>query len=202
MSTAAVASAEPSNLKEFLAWTDEDVWAEWVDGKVLRMAPATDRHQDLVRFLSAVLSVYIEANDLGWLRSAPFSMYLAARHQVREPDLLFVVRDRMHLVKNAYLDGPADAVIELVSRDSHRRDRIEKVADYEAAGVREYWLIDPRHRQVEFRRLDEAGFYRLVTLEEGIFTSEVIPGFRLRVDWLWREPLPKVLDAVRELGLI
>lgn len=193
---------EPSTIEEFLAWEEEDVWAEWADGKVLRMAPVSSRHQNVVSFLLTLLTLYVEEHDLGWLTTAPFSMHLAIRQQVREPDLLFVARDRMDRIRDLYLDGPADAVVEVVSPDSRRRDRIDKVADYEAAGVREYWLIDPRLRQVELRRLGEDGRYRLIQPEDGIFTSEAIPGFRLRIDWLWREPLPKVLDAAGELGLL
>jgi Uma2 family endonuclease len=193
---------EPSTIEEFLAWEDEDVWAEWVDGKVIRMAPVSSRHQNVVSFLLTLLTLYIEEHDLGWLTTAPFSMHLAIRNQVREPDLLFVSRDRMDRIRDLYLDGAADVVVEVVSPDSRRRDRVEKVADYEASGVREYWLIDPRLRQMELRRLGENGRYRLIEPEGGIFTSEAIPGFRLRVDWLWREPLPKVLDAAREMGLL
>jgi Uma2 family endonuclease len=193
---------EPSTIEEFLAWEEEDVRAEWVGGKVLRMAPVSSRHQNVVSFLLTLLTLYVEEHDLGWLTTAPFSMHLAIRQQVREPDLLFVARDRMDRIRDLYLDGPADAVVEVVSPDSRRRDRIEKVVDYEACGVREYWLIDPRLRQVELRRLGEDGRYRLIQPEDGIFISEAIPGFRLRIDWLWREPLPKVLDAARELGLL
>ena len=193
---------EPSTIEEFLAWEEEDVRAEWVDGKVLRMAPVSSRHQNVVSFLLTLLTLYVEEHDLGWLTTAPFSMHLAIRQQVREPDLLFVARDRMDRIRDLYLDGAADAVVEVVSPDSRRRDRVEKVTDYEASGVREYWLIDPRLRQVELRRLGEDGRYRLIQPEEGVFTSEAIPGFRLRIDWLWREPLPKVLDAARELGLL
>lgn len=199
---AKVEKIQPSTIEEFLAWEEEDVRAEWVDGKVLRMAPVSSRHQNVVSFLLTLLTLYIEEHDLGWLTTAPFSMHLAIRQQVREPDLLFVSRDRMDRIRDLYLDGPADAVVEVVSPDSRRRDRVEKVTDYEASGVREYWLIDPRLRQLELRRLGEDDRYRLIQPEEGVFTSEAIPGFRLRIDWLWREPLPKVLDAARELGLL
>jgi hypothetical protein len=30
----------------------------------------------------------------------------------------------------------------------------------------------------------------------------VLPGFWLRVEWLWQESLPKTLDVVRKLGLL
>lgn len=198
---AKISEFEPSTIEEFLAWED-DRWAEWVDGKVIRMAPVTFGHQEIVRFLLALLSLYIEAHDLGIVSTAPYAMHLPTRQRVREPDLLFVSQQRMDRRKDLYLDGAADLVVEVVSPDSRRRDRVEKVIDYEVEGVREYWLIDPRRRQVELRRLGEDGRYRLVEPEEGIFTSEAIPGFRLHIDWLWRQPLPKILEAGRELGLV
>jgi Uma2 family endonuclease len=191
---------EPSTIEEFLAWED-DRWAEWVDGKVIRMAAVTYGHQEIVGFLWGLLSLYIEAHDLGWITAAPYAMHLPSRQRVREPDLLFVSREHLALRRDLYLDGAADLVVEVVSPDSRRRDRVEKVIDYETEGVREYWLIDPRRRQVELRRLGEDGRYSLVEPEEGIFTSSAIPGFRLRIDWLWQQPKPKLLDAARELGL-
>lgn len=192
---------EPSTIEEFLAWED-DRWAEWVDGKVIRMAPVTFGHQEILNFLLALLRLYTEEHGLGSLSTAPYAMYLPTRQRVREPDLLFVSRERMDRLGDRFLDGAADVVVEVVSPDSRRRDRVEKVADYEAEGVREYWLIDPRRREVELRRLGQDGRYRLIEPEEGIFTSEAILGFRLRIDWLWRQPMPKVLDAARELGLV
>ncbi|MEA2560868.1 MAG: hypothetical protein QOH06_2372 [Acidobacteriota bacterium] len=192
---------EPSTIEEFLAWED-DKWAEWVDGKVIRMAAVTFGHQEIVGFLWSLLSLYIEAHDLGWITAAPYAMHLPSRQRVREPDLLFVSRERLALRRDLYMDGAADVVVEVVSPDSRRRDRVEKVIDYETEGVREYWLIDPRRRQVELRRLAEDGRYRLIEPQEGIFTSEAIPGFRLRIDWLWQQPKPKLLEAARELGLV
>lgn len=193
---------EPSTIEEFLAWRDEDVWAEWVDGKVIRMAAVTFGHQDIVCFLLALLRLHIEAHDLGWVTTAPYAIHLPSRQRVREPDLLFVSREHLVRRKELYLDGAADVVVEVVSPESRRRDRVEKVVDYETEGVREYWLIDPRHRRVELRRLDQDGHYRLIEPEDGFLVSEAITGFRLRIDWLWEKPLPKVLDAARELGLL
>ncbi len=198
---AKVPEYEPSTIEEFLAWED-DRWAEWVDGKVIRMTAVTFGHQEIVGFLVRLLGLYVEEHDLGVVSTAPYAMYLPSRQRVREPDLFFVSRARMDRLRDLYVDGAADVVVEVVSPDSRRRDRVDKVIDYEVEGVREYWLIDHRRRQVELRRLGEDGRYRLIELEEGIFTSEAIPGFRLRIDWLWQQPKPKLLDAARELGLV
>lgn len=190
------------SFEEFMTRFDEDDHVEWVGGEVIRMSPATDRHQDLLRFLVSLLNHHVEAHESGWLRSAPFVMWLDGPNRGREPDILFVAEERRNLVKTARLDGPADLIVEIVSRESVGRDRGEKFVEYEAAGVREYWLVDPLREQAEFYRLVD-GRYRLTPPDaDGWYHSTVLKGFRLRPDWLWREPLPKVLDAAREMGLL
>jgi len=197
---AGAAVTERCSFEQFIAQADEDVWAEWVNGEVFTMSPASDQHQDLVRFLSALLSLFIEAHDTGWVRSAPFAMHLADR--AREPDLLFVRKERMGRVQSTYLEGPADLVVEIVSVESIGRDRGDKFVEYEAGGVPEYWLIDPLRERAEIYHLDDQGRYQPMPLEAGILTSRAVPGFRLRVDWLWRKPLPKILEAAAELDLL
>ena len=186
--------------EEFLAWANEDTLAEWVDGEVVMYSPASDRHQDMVRFLTAVLSIYVETCGLGVIRPAPFQMKL---ERGREPDLLFVAREHLDRLKETYLDGPADLAVEIVSPESAGRDRGEKFYEYEQAGILEYWLIDPQMERAEFYQLTAAGQYQLVLPDaEGIYHAAALPGLWLRVAWLWQTPLPLVLDVVRELGLI
>jgi len=190
---------ESVSYEEFLAWADEDTLAEWVDGEIIMTSPASNLHQDHARFLTAVLSVFVEVHALGVIRPAPFQMKLA---QGREPDLLFVAAEHLPRLRETYLDGPADLVIEIVSPESRARDRGAKFYEYESGGVSEYWLLDPQRNWAEFYHL-EAGRYRLVFAhEEGQFRSTVLPGFWLRVEWLWQQPLPPVLDVLRELGLV
>ena len=184
---------------EFLAWADEDTLAEWVDGEVVMCSPASDRHQDISGFLESVLRSFVEVRRLGVVRSAPFQMKLA--RSGREPDLLFVSQEHVARLGETYLDGPADLVVEIVSPESAERDRGTKFYEYEEAGIPEYWLLDPQREQAEFYRLGEQGHYGLVSPDaEGVYRSETLPGFWLRVDWLWQ--LPPVLDALRALGLI
>ena len=72
--------------EQFLEWADEDTLAEWQHGEVIMASPASDRHQDLVRFLVSVVGIYVETHGLGIIRPAPFHMKLEPAG--REPDLL------------------------------------------------------------------------------------------------------------------
>jgi Uma2 family endonuclease len=118
----------------------------------------------------------------------------------REPDVLFVRTEHLDRVKPTYLDGPADLVIEITSPESIGRDRGDKFIEYERAGVAEYWLIDPERRRAEFYRLDAQGLYRLCEPDaQGVYRSQVVEGFWLRVEWLWQEPLPLEEEVLREI---
>ncbi|MFL5801888.1 MAG: Uma2 family endonuclease, partial [Roseiflexaceae bacterium] len=193
----------PVSFEEFLDWLDEDTRAEWVDGAIIMMSLASDEHQDIKDFLITIMRPFIEAHQLGWIRSGPFVMRTIVCPSGREPDILFVVNERMNLVQKTYLDGPADLAVEVVSPESIGRDRGDKFVEYEAAGVREYWLIDPLRDQVEFYQLGADGRYRLVLIgADGIYRSIVLPGFWLRVAWLWQRPLPDEIDVLKELGVI
>jgi Uma2 family endonuclease len=130
-------------------------------------------------------------------------MQLPNLERGREPDILFVAKERQHIVQPSHLPEPADLVIEIASPESVGRDRGEKFVEYEAAGVREYWLIDPDRQQAEFYQLADTGRYHLPALDaEGRFHSTILPNFWLQVDWLWQEPLPKVLAVARRLGVL
>ena len=192
------------SFEEYIEWLDEDTRAEWVNGRIEIMAsPAAIGHQNIASFLDRVVGVYLEAHDLGVLVLAPYVMRMAAIARGREPDLIFVQKDRVHLLTRHYLDGPADLAVEIVSPESNKRDRKVKFAEYQIAGIREYWLIDPDKQTAEFYQLDDEGTYEPATLDEaGFYHSQVIAGLRLRVDWLWQAPMPATLDVLRELKVL
>jgi Uma2 family endonuclease len=190
--------------KEFLDWCDEDTLAEWVQGEVLMTSPAGLRHQDLVAFLTTILRAWVRAHNLGIVIPAPFQMRLPAPVDTgREPDIIFVAREHLGRLRNTYVDGPADLVIEITSPESISRDRGTKFVEYETAAIPEYWLIDQERRQVEFYQLGPDGHYHPAALSlDSIYVSPVLAGLRLPVEWLWEEPVLDEIEALRSLGLL
>jgi len=190
----------PVSYKEFLAWADEDVRAEWIDGHIHVMSPASDRLQDLARFLTSIFTVAVEADpDDAIVRPAPFQMKL---DRGREPDLLVVKEEHRDRVRDTYLDGPADLVVEVISSESGTRDRGEKFYEYEEAGIPEYWLIDPEREELTVYRLKEGRYRTAFEGHEGRAESAVLDGFWIEAEWLWQEDLPAILTVLDRWELI
>jgi len=184
--------------EEFLAWADEDTLAEWVDGEAVMTSPASSTHQDIVGFLGATLRSYVQQGQLGVILTAPFQMRL--QRTGREPDLIFVATQHMNRLHNIYLDGPADLAVEVISPESISRDRGEKFYEYAQGGVPEYWLLDPMACWAEFYHLEGRRYRLAFEGGEGEFRSQVVPGFWLRIEWLWQTPLPPTDAILLEIG--
>jgi Uma2 family endonuclease len=188
---------------EWLALEWEGLHSEWVDGEVIIFMPPKVVHQRLLLFLARFLAGFVDRHRLGEVFVAPMEMRLVDQRASREPDLLYVRRENLERVTPDRLDGPADLVVELVSDDSVTRDRVAKRNEYAAAGIPEYWVLDPRPRRhrASFLLLDDTGMYREVPLDErGRFHSTILPGFWLDPTWLWQEPLPDVETLLAEIA--
>jgi len=195
LNTADVAFAPPHPGKrfseeEFAAWCGEDARAEWVDGEVIVMSPASWIHARLTRFLTSLLGDFVDAKKLGEVVGVEFSVRLNAKRRL--PDVLFVANARLGNLRPKHLEGPPNLIIEVVSDDSVDRDWRTKYYEYEAAGVDEYWIVDPLYQRLEAYRLGDDKTYHAIAPVEGKVASLVVAGFYLRTEWLWRQPLPSV----------
>jgi Uma2 family endonuclease len=188
--------------EEFLEWSDEDTHAEWVNGEVIVFMPPSIVHQDIISFLDVLISQYARFFDLGKVLIAPFEMLLIPGYAAREPDLAFIARDHLHRVKEKRVEGPADLVIEVISKESVTRDRRDKYHEYAQAGVQEYWIIDPRPRQRNvscYQRTAQCTYQPILPDTEGRVHSDVLDGFWFRPAWLWQEPFPHIDDLLHEI---
>ena len=188
--------------EEFLAWADEDVHAEWVDGEVIVQMPLKRPHQRVVAFLLQVIGLFTQLFQLGEVLPAPFEMRATPDGPAREPDLIFVAREHLDLLSQERLSGPADLVVEVISDDSVARDRADKFYEYQEAGVREYWIVDsrPGRERTDFYVLDDKGRYRPVPPDsDGRYHSTVLLGFWLSVDWVTSVEPPAVLTALTQI---
>jgi Uma2 family endonuclease len=187
--------------EEFLDWCDSDTRAEWVNGRVVILSPDNVPHSRIGFFLARVLHIYVERHQLGEVFADKILMRLQATTSARMPDVLFISKSRKDQLRHTYIDGAVDLAVEIVSAESVDRDKSEKFSEYEIAGVREYWIIDPMRKTADFYELGADKRYYPVPLCDGAFRSTVVPGFWLKPNWLWEDPLPDTLDVLRELGV-
>ena len=201
-------AAEPAaplkmTYQEFLAWADEDTRAEWVSGEVVFMGQVSKLHQIVGRFLINILSLFVEARQLGEIFYESFQMKTDENMPGRLPDIIFVARQNLVRALDNHLGQPGNLVVKIISPESRSRDRGDKFYEYKQGGVPEYWLIDPLRKQAEFYQLGNDGIFRSVLADaKGKYHSRVLNGLWLQVDWLWQQPTPPVMSVLKEWKLI
>ncbi|MEO7908982.1 MAG: Uma2 family endonuclease [Roseiflexaceae bacterium] len=186
--------------EEYQRWEHEGGLTEWIDGEVHIYMPPTIAHQRMAAFLLFLLQGFVRLQRLGELFAAPITMRALPGGNAREPDLFFLASEHLGYLTETELNGPADLAIEIISPESVRRDKDDKFYEYQAGGVREYWIIDPRpkRKRADFFVLDQNGIYQPVPLADGVYQSTVLSNFWLKVDWLWAEE-PNPLTALAEV---
>jgi Uma2 family endonuclease len=134
--------------REFVKWVG-DGWAEWVKGDVIGMPRVSFEHANLHAFLLSFFGGWVDDNELGKVLAVPFQIRFALEKSRRSPDIIFVNHRRMSLMRKQHFEGAPDLILEIISPDSQSRDRREKFLEYQTAGVKEYWIVDPLSEKVE-----------------------------------------------------
>lgn len=144
--------------------------AELIDGKMYMMAAPTLTHQELLGWLYFKIRLYImEKGGPCRVILSPFAVYIKDdEHNYVEPDVT-VICDLNKLDEKG-CHGAPDWVIEIVSPSSKTMDYIRKCALYEAADVREYWIVDPKERMVMVYDFEQG------TLKQYAFSERVKAG--------------------------
>jgi Uma2 family endonuclease len=149
-------------------------------------------------WLGGLMHDFAHSKDLGEVFGNRIAFRLGGRNGP-EPDIGFMRKSRLHLVRRGYVNGAPDLAVEIVSPDSVERDHVKKRLQYERAGVPEYWIVDELEKKVILLRLGRDGQYREVRPRKGELRSRVMRGFWIRPDWLWQSPLP---DKMKTLALL
>ena len=112
------------------------------------------------------------------------------------PDVLFVRRERSHILAGKVIEGPPDIVVEILSPSTRRRDPTDKRRLYERFGVLEYWVVDPVARTITVNVLENGRYTSAVYREGDTIRTTILPGLEIDVAALfaeaaWRRPIPR-----------
>lgn len=161
----------------------QDGWKyEILDGVLYMSPPPTITHQDVSGELFAQMRVFARKNKLGTVLEAPCGVHLPTQPVPVEPDILFVHRERRHIIGQRYVEGAPDLVVEVLSRSNADYDRTTKYRQYEGAGVLEYWIINYWDETVAIYNLVEEQYQLTGTFRRGeTAVSQVMTGFQMAV---------------------
>lgn len=101
------------------------------------------------------------------------------------PDFLYFKETGSHKLYDYYLDGPAELVIEVVLPAHETADRQIKRELYARAGLPEFALANPAKREIEFLRLVNGEYRRVMPDADGRYRPSSVPGLAIALDQLW-----------------
>jgi len=164
---------------------EEHTLIQLIDGEVIiSMAPIL-KHQDIVREI-IVLFAILSRQKGGKAYPAPTEVYLD-KHNIYEPDVLYLKPDTQCVMDEKRLIGAPDLVVEVLSPGTAKYDRDAKFQAYQKHEVNEYWIIDPAHDLIEVWTLNESGkfaklgvfdksdTFQSITLDEKITVKTIFP---------------------------
>ena len=180
---------EPDFSVEDYYETPEGYPLELINGRFYVMESPGSKHQSIVYELGFVIGGYIKKNK-GKCRvyPGPFDVELPTeKGTVVVPDIT-VVCDTSKVDKKG-LKGVPDWVIEVLSASTQNKDKKEKLAVYEAVGVKEYWIVDPFENKVCVYRQKDIDGQKEYSLPDTYTFAEEIPsgiieGLRIRMSEL------------------
>lgn len=179
----------PKSLKldyeDYCRLPDDGKRYEIIDGAAHVTPSPVTGHQAISVRLTWHLYDHVVRHQLGTVLAAPMDVVLS-RHDIVQPDILFISTARAGIITEKNIQGAPDLVVEILSED-RAHDLITKRRLYARHGVAEYWIVDPRHKTVlVHRRSGRTRFFRAPVSIRRTFSSPLLPGFSLDVRQLWR----------------
>jgi Uma2 family endonuclease len=185
---AATTTYQPMTIQE---WTSmpEDEQGELCDGLLEDEEVADLTHETAVLWLGSQLRTWVVA--LGGFAFGSEAKFALSSSRGRKADLSVFFPGRPALPRRGAVTIPPDIAVEVVSPSpaDRRRDRITKLAEYAAFGVRFYWILDPSARTIEMFELGPDGRYvHVLGATEGRLPQVPgCPGLSFDLDELWCE---------------
>ena len=162
--------------------TPEDKRYELLDGELIMVPAPRTAHQRTSRKMLISMHTFVAENDMGEVFIAPCDVVLSDTDVV-QPDLLFVSKERSHIINEDNICGAPDLVIEILSPSTAQRDRTLKRTLYALHGVPEYWQADTDAKIAMVLTLDD-GEYKVAGIygEGQMLVSPLLQGFTLEID--------------------
>jgi Uma2 family endonuclease len=139
--------SRPKTAVEVFKLLPEGVYCQVIDN-VIYMSPApTFEHQDIVLEIGMQLRQFINKEKLGKCVASPVDVFLDERNAF-QPDILFIATENLSIVKDGKVMGAPDIIVEVLSKATKLHDGGKKKVAYERNGVKEYFLVEQKTKEV------------------------------------------------------
>ncbi|HXC52377.1 MAG TPA: Uma2 family endonuclease [Candidatus Limnocylindrales bacterium] len=163
---------------------------ELLGGRIIMTPPAWFGHSAVAVRICTALDRYRRAAGGGLVLESSAGFDLPSGDTL-EPDVTFISAGRLAAGPKApekgFVKVVPDLVVEVLSPSTARRDRVEKKKVYERCGVDEYWLVDPRRREVTIFTRDGDRFGAGRIFRAGRLDSRVVSGLDLSIEELFAD---------------
>ncbi|MDH5404532.1 MAG: Uma2 family endonuclease [Candidatus Heimdallarchaeota archaeon] len=155
---------------------------ELFNGELFISPSPTIYHQVVSDNLLYQIKHFLNANPIGKVYSAPVDVVFSEKYVII-PDLTFILKSNLEIVKGKNIEGTPDLLIEILS-SNRENDEIRKYQLYEQNKVKEYWIVYPDEKLIKLYLFDEnSGNYtegNIFTIDDEI-TSSILQGFKIPV---------------------
>jgi len=168
---------------------------EVVDGQLVEKPPMGVLESTLASLLIELMGPYARNMELGQVFSEVLFDLRPSVHGSRRPDLAFLSAAKWPLNRR----GPEteswpiipDLAVEIVSPSNHAAKLLEKVREYEQAGVRLVWVVYPSAREVHVFDAGDRSVVRRLQVGDRLKGEPVLPGFELDLAMLFGDEEPE-----------
>jgi Uma2 family endonuclease len=140
------------------------------------------RHGAISTRLIIRLGGFVESNNLGVVFT---ETNFKIGENERIPDIAFVTADRIPQegIPESGWQSPPDLAIEVISPSDLQEKVSDKVLEYLAGGVRQVWLVSPKHRSISiFRSQTDV---QIFSADMNLVSEDILPGFRCSLNELF-----------------
>jgi len=190
MATKPIATGTRLTIEEFLDLPDTELREkmELDDGELYIMPRPRSVHQFLAVYLFLHIANYIES-----FAEPPASVFvdqiiILSREPRRAlaPDLAVTLAGNAYQIVGGYFEGVPDIVVEVLSGD-RRRDLVRKRQLYAEAGVREFWIVDPRNDTATLLELSDGEYAERSALTvSDTLSTPLLPGLSIPLNDVFR----------------
>lgn len=172
--------------EDYVLFPEDGQRHEIIDGEHYVSPAPTPKHQRVSMRLSVRIGGFVEQHRLGEAFASPIDVLLS-RHDILQPDLLFISNERAAILKDKNIQGAPDLVVEILSGSTRKLDERIKPARYELLGVREYWIVDPLADRVHVFKAEGESFHQAAELSgDDVLTTPLLPGLEIPLRYLFQ----------------